>query len=560
MTHAPLRIFLSYASEDQAIADALNECLSSSFHDKVDVQTMTRFQIGSDWRRTIDDGVDGADVLIAISTGRSKAGHSYTGYEIGAFAFSCRHKGCMGDHPNVPRKMIPFTMLSGVPDPLYHIQAVNLDPKFAFNAQYDANRIDSELSHLRSDGEAVYSEKIFGLLKDIYDLTRQAEGHATAHVMDQKLQTLRSKAQSLSKAISELLLTRERYSARPKSKLLVRIEPQCKTGGVTQAQIRIEGPCSNAFGISTSPTRPMSWKDFTARVNADDITTAWKSTFDDLMLAAAESHFPDRKLTSYDRKKTFRVFISKVIEYYSGALEYHIYVVELMREREYGDATANLFQNALRVALAYRSMFLEETSEFGPDLMMMTEPSEFPKAVAKLKGELEYILQFARETDLYESRSNHTILGKSARDDMDERYRLWEDERQALMEMAHRVLAQQEEPTSLKRKFVAQLRRFCENTRPLNEDYLVAVLERLQLKIGLILRTDGIESALPLPNRAPVTDGRARQPENTTVPPRRRIARSSDAVLTPVRSQHSARGITENSGANGEAVKARQTT
>jgi hypothetical protein len=558
MTHTPLNLFLSYASEDQAIADALAKCLKASFSDdKVDVQMMTRFPIGADWRKAIDEGVDGADVLIAISSARSKAGHSYTGYEVGAFAFSCRQRPQMANHPNVVRKTIPFTMLSGVPDTMHAFQGVTFDPRMAFDVQYDANRIDSELSDLRSDGAGVYSDKIFGLLKEIYDLTRQAEGHATAHAMDQKLQLLKAEAQSLSKGISELLLARERYSARPKSKVIVRIEPQHRRAGVTDAHIRIEGPCSNAFGIGTSPTRSMRWRDFTAHVDSEDISAGWRSTFDELIREAGDGRFPDKRLTSYDRKKTFRVFISKVIEFYSGAHEYHIYVVELMREKEYGDSTTNLLQNALRVGLAYRSMFLEETSEFGPDLMKATEPAEFRKEVNRLTTELEYLLQLARETGLYEARSTHAILGKNA--NMDERYALWDQERGDLMEIAHRVVTQKGEPIDLKRKFISQLTLFRGNTRRLNEEYLSAVLEKLQLKVGLNMQSEALKGLPLVKDRGLPADGRMRQPENSSIPPRRRAARSPDGVLVPVRSRPSVRGATDNSTISADIANGRQT-
>src|SRR4051812_33456454 len=110
-TEQNINIFLSYAQEDQAIADAIASILRKAFFDTFDITMMSEFPTGLNWRNLIDDAIETTDIMIAIVTGRLKPGHSFTGYEIGSFSFSMRSKPNMNIAPNVKRRMIPFAVL-----------------------------------------------------------------------------------------------------------------------------------------------------------------------------------------------------------------------------------------------------------------------------------------------------------------------------------------------------------------------------------------------------------------------------------------------------------------
>jgi hypothetical protein len=80
-----LVIFLSYATEDQQLATTIANKLSSAFGRAVDLRYMSKFELGVNFRITIDQALDAADILLVIATGREKLSHTFTGYEVGYF-------------------------------------------------------------------------------------------------------------------------------------------------------------------------------------------------------------------------------------------------------------------------------------------------------------------------------------------------------------------------------------------------------------------------------------------------------------------------------------------
>ena len=102
-----LRIFISYAHEDEKIAIAvsnalqakLNNVLTEVFLDKTSLETGIAFDT------QIADKLATTDILIIIYTGIRKPSHGYTGWEVGFFQGVQR-----GDHGerDIPRRIVPF--------------------------------------------------------------------------------------------------------------------------------------------------------------------------------------------------------------------------------------------------------------------------------------------------------------------------------------------------------------------------------------------------------------------------------------------------------------------
>ena len=99
-----INIFLSYAHEDQEIADAISGALRSAFYDTFDITLMSEFPLGLNWREVINESIRATDIMIAIATGRLKPGHSYTGFEIGSFTTSVMFQPNMKIAPAIPRR------------------------------------------------------------------------------------------------------------------------------------------------------------------------------------------------------------------------------------------------------------------------------------------------------------------------------------------------------------------------------------------------------------------------------------------------------------------------
>ncbi len=72
----------------------------------------------------------------------------------------------------------------------------------------------------------------------------------------------------------------------------------------------------------------------------------------------------DNSIISFDGKRLYIIFTSSIVTYYDDTIEYHVYAIEVLHERDGGDATTSLMLHAVEVSLGYRFMFLENMSQF----------------------------------------------------------------------------------------------------------------------------------------------------------------------------------------------------
>jgi len=81
------RIFISYASEDLAIATAVATCIKTALPDFfAEVNLDKEFlEPGSAFQTQIEAKLQQTDVLILVYTGAEKRSHSFTGWEVGYF-------------------------------------------------------------------------------------------------------------------------------------------------------------------------------------------------------------------------------------------------------------------------------------------------------------------------------------------------------------------------------------------------------------------------------------------------------------------------------------------
>jgi hypothetical protein len=108
--HRPIRVFLSYASEDVEIARAFYEslvALKGKCGDNIrTVWDEMTFEIGSELRNDIEEQLFLSDYLFIIYTGVLKKSHSYTGAELGFYRGLIRADQHGGQ--NSGRKIIPI--------------------------------------------------------------------------------------------------------------------------------------------------------------------------------------------------------------------------------------------------------------------------------------------------------------------------------------------------------------------------------------------------------------------------------------------------------------------
>jgi hypothetical protein len=492
-----LNVFLSYASEDDSIADALARALRAAFVDQIDLSMMSEFPSGTKWRELIQDSISQTDILIAIATGQLKPSHSFTGYEIGQFDFSLGVQPKMKRFPKLKRGMIPFAVLTRVPDTTNEFEGIDIDPTLFRDVRFDPTNLEANLAGMYDpDDERAPEAKIYKLFSDIEDMinkSRKSRQRRSLAQVQARIEILQGHAKVLCKDIIGIMLNREKDIKIPKSKLIIRLEPPKDGNGeggasqetrIEQATLRIEGPCYEAFGLEKNQA-PLGWRDFTAKAD-EDIVFGWKQALNALISPGQNSNFVDNNIIfSFDRKKVFRVFVSRVALYYSDAAEYQIYVLEMLRSPDDGDSETTVLLKAMEVGLGYRFMFLEQTSQFSPAVFKATNLASFKERTLKMLIRINLLLQIAEQYGLNDARTILDILGVEASDEVDEMYKTWNREKALLYAAAKEVLRLNVVTNADKDKFVEVVSSFGEHTNMMNLNYTTAVLGLLQERIEM---------------------------------------------------------------------------
>lgn len=158
-----LVIFLSYATEDQQIATTLANKLSSAFGRAVDLRYMSKFELGVNFRTTIDQALDAADILLVIATGREKLSHTFTGYEVGYFRRSQQTRPYVDETKKIERLIIPVAIFAETPVTISEIEGVGIGQADRFFFEL----VDGKLTGRKED--PLFS--LLGLIDSILEKT-----------------------------------------------------------------------------------------------------------------------------------------------------------------------------------------------------------------------------------------------------------------------------------------------------------------------------------------------------------------------------------------------------
>jgi hypothetical protein len=489
-----LNVFLSYASEDTDIAEALTNTLREAFVNNVDISTMSEFKSGLNWKELIADRIAETDIFIAIATGEIKPAFSFTGYEVGAFSFSLREARHMARFDKLQRRLIPFAVLARLPDTASDYQGIDIDLQDLRAVRFDSANLAATLQGLANEDGGDPNgavDMVHRLLDDVESIIRQALYRDRQFSMDEitkRNAVLRKLALEFCGKILRIMLKRKKDVYTPKSRLIIRIEPDSANEegvkSVENAKLRIEGPCYEAFGFAGGGSaKSYNWKEFTAHAS-DDLAFGWRESLNALLSSAQGNDFIDNNsIISFDGKRIFRVFLSRRTIYYSNATEHDIYVVEMLRNRDHGDHDTTILLKAMEVALGYRFMFLEGKSEYSPAMFRTENVGEIKKRVLRMMTSLNLLLQISEEYGLNKPKTILNILGMEVTEHIDDMYARWDKEKKALYGAATTLLKTETVTTADKAAFVGAMEHFADYTRDINRDYLTSVLGLLRSKI-----------------------------------------------------------------------------
>jgi hypothetical protein len=386
------RIFISYASEDKPIAEAICRCFKLALPDTfAEVEIDEGFlQPGVSVKKQIEAKLRKTDVFIIVYTGAEKPSHGYTGWEVGYF-----------DH-----------VMETAPPRLKIALYVDSPPAIAEDEQgipLGLGRDELEKTHEKFESELVVRPE-----DPICSLLGKWQAEVLRNIEDAGFQKPQKRPeQDPASCVRNLKLDIFRYL---KGTVATKVEPQ------KQITIRLKGstlqqagdnlppdaeikpkPAGTPMAIFGLPDEPITWERFLAATADHRLCASWREA----IASVVRSSFPDRVnvdnsqiILSSDEVKAYRVILTTATKYYDDCREFNVYFVETLNRAEFGDQSTTDLLKGLEMVCRFRFMFLETNSEFSGQNILANSIERLPELASSLLKELTFLRKDARDAGL----------------------------------------------------------------------------------------------------------------------------------------------------------------
>jgi hypothetical protein len=390
------RIFISYASEDKAIAAAVASCFKAALPDFfAEVEIDSEFlEAGKAFQPQLEEKLQKADRLIIVYTAAEKPSHGYTGWEVGFFDHIMR------TDPGRRKKISLY--LYGPPPTTAFEQGISLGLSKA-ELQMNSQQFEAQL--------AVSPEE--PLCKEIEDwqneVGRNIEKTGFARPHWRPAQEPANCVRNLKSAIFQCLKGTVENEVKPQKQITIRAKgfelAQCSENLPPGAEVRPRGALDKGgsmtiFGLSDEP---ISWRRFLDLTASQASADSWRDAITSVVLSA----FPDRVdvdngqvILASDGKTGYRIILTTATKYYDDDCEYNLYFVETLRRPDYGDQDTTYLLKGLELVCRFRSAFLESNSDFLGKNVGVTDILKVPEVARNLLKELNFLHKDAQDARL----------------------------------------------------------------------------------------------------------------------------------------------------------------
>jgi TIR domain len=487
-----LSIFISYAREDRELVGSIENLLKDTFEfAPMNIHRDAEIKEGQNWAKQIDAALREADILLVIFTDRMKMSHSYTGYEIGYFNRSIQQspKGPAG----FERIYIPFCIGADIPDTMHDIQGVSIGADDVYKVL--KTKLDSGVEPVLDEDHPIVK-----LLTRISDLVMQTLGTTNLG----KSTRIAKQASILYRIIHEYLQGRISSETYPERKLIIKTlsRPSFGRDGIdlTKSSIELVGDFTDIFDVTRAQSigREFTWAEFCEKIPPEvraNCMAGVQQLATTVLKGGGDNY---HVVTTVPRDKSFRLFVSKVVTYFSQKTEIDIYVVQ-MRTKDYGDPESTRLLKAISVGLRFRSLVLEEQSPFRPEKLghpVVTAP-DLKAKISEMLGQMDLILREANEADLSDPAFLILIWSKGQEKKVQDMIDVWEATRIRLYATTDDVLMAGDDVSfrQKKEKFIEALQDFCGEVEIMNREYtsrvLTLLLNYVERKISLLHNEQG---------------------------------------------------------------------
>jgi hypothetical protein len=479
------RIFISYASEDYQIAEAIRKCLSLALGDVfAEINIDKRFlQPGTDFRKQIQAKLEITDVLIIAYSGVEKESHSYTGWEVGYFDRIMQ---------TTPGRMKVALYVHKPPAVASEDQGIAMDigrDKLLLSAEEFKAGISlgaddpmcAMLAHWQQCVDNITRAVGYGVIP------RRPEQDPVACVKQMKID------------IFQYLKTTIDLTLKPQRQITIRATGtalQRSDGDLPGEAEIIPIGLGGSMGIFGLPDVKTTWEKFLQSTSENHYRDSWREAITSVIMSSfSDQMIVDNSqiIVSSDESKAYRVILTTATKFYDDTQEFNIYFVEALPRSDYGDASTTLLLKGLELVCRFRFMFLEDTSQFSGGNILVTQPERIPEVSCRLLKELNLLRKDSRDAGLDDPTKWRTFVTWDDLLQMSQVYRPREQQIRAIVGRICPLKGQAELIAPLQRELSDTLNELQENMLPLNTLLLKQMTRKLH---DLVPATDTKLSAV----------------------------------------------------------------
>jgi hypothetical protein len=445
-------VFISYASEDFDLAEAVYQCIQALGESVFDWITIffdrKSIEAGDEIRIDLGDNLEKSDFLIILYTGRLKVSHGYTGWELGFFQRLMEED--VARYGSTARKIIH--LYSGKEPPTAEgILGISID-------------VDtSDLAGVRSDYEkkCVQSPDDPDILaKALLQITDRAESRLPPALTEDRERLERSRqrrralvAQTVIPALKGRLFDSMgmRVTRHLMEQRLVEFELPKPGDGESHTTLSDDtklSPHGNALDIFGIPNRdePLTWKEFRMALRARDSlggSSVLLAIEQAVISAISVSDTDNDQIMEAINNQIFRIIVTRQVDYYNGIKIVHVYFIPKLQRTPLGNNSTSTILGFINVAAKYRFIFIEQDSNLSLESFILEpEPAKVQEKVRTLIRELLLIEEEARELKLGEVAAIRAYFGTDGThlDTVQQLQHKWFDARSKLMAAAQKMI------------------------------------------------------------------------------------------------------------------------
>lgn len=479
-------VFISYASEDYAIAsvfeDALKEVsteLDLGLEVFWDVHSLERGLSLSD---QIMANLEKTDFLLIIYTERLKKSHSFTGAEIGAFIMSLRHDA--KEEKRLKRRAITVYL-----DELPAVEEGVLGIKLETSALSETD--PNKQAHAIDPGE-----KLAEFLRDVADaaLSRafalappEEDGKQRDKQIEEQVAVRKAKRAEIDAKIAPKLttglakaLSSVVSNSSIEQQLLVIRWPAAAAKQESEdilAGTRLDAEDEAVFSLFVSDYNKNSiqYDEFRRKLldkRYEHGAFALSAIEEAARTALRAGPVDNEQFFLSPKDELYRIIVTRHFSYYDGSRVMNMYFVPAL-QRDADSKQAHVI-SLLRVAVSFKSLFLGDGSELSAASFKRVR-HDFSKVKEKIDRFLRQFLLIQHQIHINElddeDRYEEVHGSRMPPDEINELFKTWKDKRAALLALASKVRVTpigSPEAEAITDEWIKQLDEFTEYVNPLN--------------------------------------------------------------------------------------------